>query len=146
MKHHSLTFTNPSFRGQIHGNTQKLLVYILYYLIKTFLCMTCLMHAKVVWNWRRLRIIRCTVALGTWTCCQLKVFITFKKERSITAHTWQWSIRISKVDFRWESVDWAWNKCPLPALMGVRIKRVSVNRPGLTVVFFWNRSNLAQVD
>ena len=42
----------------------------------------------------------------------------FKKERSITAYSWQGSVRISEVDFLWESVDWARKsfRCPYQAV------------------------------
>ena len=127
----SLTFTKPSLRGRNPRKTFKnRSVYILLtgnqnrFLHNSF-------DAKIVLNWRLqiLSPIRCTVAQGISTSSEVKgFFFTFRKERSITTHGCCWSIRISEVDFLWESVDWERKECPLYALTGVCIKRVEFRK------------------
>ena len=60
--------------------------------------------------------IRCAVALGTSTCCQLKVVLPSKRKGLFTAHSLSESVGISKVSFL--SVDSERNKCLFPEGVG----------------------------
>ena len=74
---------------------------------------------------------RCTIALGTWTYCQLKDYFILNKERrkGFLQHIIDNEVcALERLTFSqsllWESVDWARNKCLLAALTYVLIKRV----------------------
>ena len=69
--------------------------------------------------------IRCTVALGTSTCCQLKVlFFTFVKERPITVHVDNEVSASTRLTFYENLLIGQERECRLSVLTGVRIKRV----------------------
>ena len=94
------------------------------YLIKTVLCTTRLFPKLDVYKSFYPAYCYAQWNAGNFNMLSNKGFLASKKERSVTAHSWWWSVRIGEVGFLWESVDWGRNKCLLSVLTGVRIKRV----------------------
>ena len=104
--------TNPQKHSKI--------VHLYINLSKTALCITPLMQKIDVYK------SPCPVYFSPRNIDMLSTerFFTLKKERFITTHSWWWSVGFSEVDFLWEFVDWARNKCTLSALADIRIKQL----------------------
>ena len=97
---------------------------LIYYLIKTVLCTTRLIPKLNVYKSSYPAYCYAQWSAGNFNMLSNKGFLASKKEKSITAHSWWWSVHISEVGFLWESVDWGRNKCLLSVSTVVRIKRV----------------------